>query len=153
MLTAVEMQTAAAREHMIFLAKRFREFSKNQPELRELRRILLRLGGEEVIPPVDHDPTIHFLIDFGIVYSGPVLLVTGSHGRQDRALGRIWMRRLHGIVGVGAGYALDNEGLWREHSFGIRREGVIETSAAQRKYFGLLLLGEVADAWAERLAR
>jgi hypothetical protein len=147
----VGIETGVTREHRIFLTRRFREFSRHQPELRELRRILLKLGGEEMVPSPGDDPTINFLIDYGIVYAGPVLLTHAGHRQQDRRLGRIWHRRLHGIVGIGVGYALNDDGLWREHSFGVRREGVIETLAPRRKYFGLLLIGEAADAFAETL--
>lgn len=144
----MQLEAANARDHRIFLSKRLREFSKSQPELRELRRILLKLGGEELIPPPDHDPVTNFLIDYGIVFAGPVVLKQSRHRPEERTLGRIWNRHLHGIVGIGLGYALDDDGLWREHSFGILREGILETMAPKRKYFGLLLIGEAADGFA-----
>jgi hypothetical protein len=147
----VQIEAAVTGETRIFLTRRFREFSKTQPELRELRRILLKIGGAEIVPTAGGDPMINFLIDFGIVYAGPVLLKQCGHRRPDRTLGRIWNHRRYGIVGIGAGYALDEAGLWREHSFGVRREGVIETVASRQKYFGLLLISEAADAFAKTL--
>jgi hypothetical protein len=150
--TGVPIEQAAAREHRIFLSRRVREFSKTQPELRELRRTLLKLGGEELVPAAGDDPMTNFLIDFGMVFGGPVVLKPCGHQRPERSLGRIWHRRLHGIVGLGVGYALDDEGLWREHSFGVLREGVLETTSPKRKYFGLLLISQAADAFAETLS-
>jgi hypothetical protein len=147
----VGSECAVTREYRTFLARRFREISKDQPELRELRRILLKLGGKELVISPGNDPIINFLIDYGIVYSGPVLSKQGGRGQGNCALGRIWSRRLYGIVGIGVGYALDDDGLWREHSFGVLREGVIETMAPKRKYFGLLLVNEAADVLAETL--
>jgi len=148
----VQIETPAARDRRIFLSKRLREFSKSQPELRELRRILLKLGGEELIPPPDRDPMTNFLIDFGIVFAGPVVPRLNGH-RELRHLARIWTRRLYGIVGIGTGYALDGDGFWREHSFGILREGVLEIMAPKQKYFGLLLMSEAADGFVASLKR
>ena len=62
-------------------------------------------------------------------------------------------RRLYGIIGIGTGYALADDGLWREHSFGVLREGVLETMAPKQKYFGLLLVSEAADVLAETLIK
>jgi len=47
---------------------------------------------------------------------------------------------------------MDDDGLWREHSFGVLREGVLETIVRKEKYFGLLLLGEAADGFAKTLS-
>ena len=137
-------ENIAESDHRIFLSKRVREFSRTQPELRELRRILLKLGGEELVPPVSRDPMTNFLIDFGIVFTGPVILKHGT-------LHRIWSRRSHGIVGLGIGYALHGDGLWRGSTFGVLREGVLDTVAPRNKYFGLLLIGQAADGFAETL--
>jgi hypothetical protein len=112
---------------------------------------LLKIGGSELVPSPGSDPMISVLVDFGIVYAGPVLLRQGRPCPGERTLGRIWNRRLYGIVGIGVGYALDDEDLWREHSFGVLREGIIETTTPRRKYFGLLLVSEAADAYSETL--
>ena len=151
--TCVQIENAITPDYRGFLARRFRESSKGQPGLRELRRILLKLGGEELSPPADFDPTTTFLVDFGIVFAGPVVVKQNPRGPDDRALGRIWNRRLHGIVGIGIGYALDADGIWREHAFGVLREGVLELTVPKQKYFGLLLIGEAADGYAETLNR
>jgi hypothetical protein len=149
----VESEKPATREYRLFLAKRFREIAKSQPELRELRRILLKLGGVELVPSPGNDPIVDLLIEYGIVYSGPVVLKQGGHSGQDCTLGRIWTRRLYGIVGIGTGFALADDGLWREHSFGVLREGVLETMIPKQKYFGLLLVSEAADVLAETLIK
>ena len=137
-----------SQDHRLFLSKRAREFSRADPALRELRRILLKLGGDEFVPSAEQDPMTNFLIDFGIVFAGPVVVKPCAPGRPERSLSRIWKGRLHGIVGIGVGYALQQDGLWREHSFGVLREGVLETTTIKRKYFGLLLIDQAADGFA-----
>jgi hypothetical protein len=151
--TGVQVEMQTAREYRTFLEKRVRAFAKTQPGLRELRRVLLKIGGDELVPPADGDPMTSFLLDFGIVFGGPVVVRPGGQGGSVRMLGRIWNRRLHGIKGIGVGYALDGDRLWREHSFGVLREGVLETTAPKQKYFGLLLIDQAADGFAETACR
>jgi hypothetical protein len=151
--TCMAQSNGLARDEKKFLGARLRDACRIQPELRELRKILLGLGGGDVVPPAAHDPTINFLIDFGIVFSGPVLLKEGSPGRWNHSMAHIWSRRLHGIVGIGVGYALGDDNLWREHTFGVLREGVLETAAVMQKYFGLLLISQAADGFAETLLK
>jgi hypothetical protein len=129
-------------------AWRAQEFFKVQPEFRELRRILVGIGGQETAPPLNRDPMIAFMIDCGIVFNGPVILKPGKNGEPLANLARVWRRRRSaGLVAIGLGYALEESGLWREHTFGILREGVLEMEAARRKYFGLMLIGEAADGF------
>lgn len=102
------------------------------------------------MPPASDDPLTSFLVDFGIVFSGPLVLKTCTRLTPSTALSRIWRRRMHGIIGLAVGYALAEDGLWREHTFGVLREGVLETVCRKEKYFGLLLIGEAADGFAGR---
>lgn len=105
------------------------------------------IGGQETAPPLARDPMINFLIDCGIVFNGPVILKQAKNGEPLTHLARAWRKRAAGLVGIGLGYALEQNGLWREHTFGILREGVLEAGAAKQKYFGLMLIGEAADGF------
>ncbi len=106
------------------------------------------IGGEETAPPLARDPMVTFLIDCGIVFNGPVVLKTARNGEPLVNLARAWRKRVPGLVGIGVGYALEQNGLWREHTFGILREGVLEPDVEKQKYFGLMLIGEAADGFA-----
>jgi hypothetical protein len=61
----------------------------------------------------------------------------------------IWKFQRPRIVSIATGYALSEDGLWRQHSWGILREGLLETTAERRRYFGILLSGSEADHFAE----
>jgi hypothetical protein len=61
----------------------------------------------------------------------------------------VWKKRRFGIVAIATGYALTQDGLWRQHSWGILRDGVLETTVVRVKYFGILLQGAAADRFAE----
>lgn len=52
------------------------------------------------------------------------------------------------IVGIATGYALSGDGLWRQHSWGVLRDGIFETTETRLKYFGIVLQGERADYFA-----
>ena len=133
-----------------FFASRAIAASRIQPELRALRRILLKLGGAEVIvqSPRSHDPLLGFLADFGIVFSGQMLLKQSHSAAADVCIARAWRHKKYGITAIGVGYGLTDDDFWREHTFGILREGILETTQPRRKYFGVLLIGEAADGFA-----
>ena len=131
-----------------FLATRFREALKQQPELKAFKKLLLRLGGVALVPRPD--PEIPLLLDFGFVTAGPVLLKVMAQSGCHQNTAALWRARKLGIVGIGTGYALSPDGLWRQHTWGIRREGVIETTEERVKYFGLVLQGPAADLFAKR---
>ena len=65
-----------------------------------------------------------------------------------RNVAAVWTKKKFGIVGIATGYALSDDGLWRQHSWGILRDGVLETTEKRLKYFGVVLQGERADFFA-----
>ncbi len=65
-----------------------------------------------------------------------------------RNVSRLWRRKRSGLIGIGTGYALSSDGLWRQHSWGMGRLGIVETTEARMKYFGQFLRGKDADLFA-----
>jgi hypothetical protein len=44
------------------------------------------------------------------------------------------------VPAIGTGYALSEDGLWRQHSWGLREDGgVVETTSGREMYVGLRL--------------
>jgi hypothetical protein len=123
--------------------------TSRQPALRKLFEVLLGFGGDFVVAPQFPDLDLEELIASGIVLGGPMLLKKGQASRCHENAAQLWKTRKHGMVGVGTGYALSADGLWRQHSWGILREGVLETTQERIKYFGLVLLGSRADTFAK----
>ncbi len=70
-------------------------------------------------------------------------------GWCHRNVARVWVSRQPGIVGIGTGYALSEDGLWRQHSWGVLKNGILETTVARTKYFGVMLKGIAADSFAD----
>lgn len=136
------------KEQKRLLDRRFREAAEQQPELEVLRRLLLGLGGVHLVAPPSPDAALPLLIDAGFVMAGPVMRRTMNKSQCHRNVAEIWAENQHELVGIGTGYSLSDDGLWREHSWGLRREGILETTVSRVKYFGLLLQHADADSFA-----
>jgi hypothetical protein len=135
-------------EQSRILNRRFREAAERQPDLRVLRRLLLSLGGVHVVAPSSHDVDLKRLIVAGFVMAGPVVRRGMKRSECHRNTAEVWAEKRHKIVGIGTGYSLSDDGLWRQHSWGLRREGILETTVLRVKYFGVLLQYEKADFFA-----
>jgi hypothetical protein len=132
-----------------FLQERLRTAVAGQPDLKRLKPLLLRLGGEFLVAPPKPDSDILALADAGFVMAGPITLKIMRSSMCHQNIAAAWKSRRFGIVGIGTGYALSSDGLWRQHSWGLLREGLLETTVAREKYFGVLLQGPKADWFAE----
>ena len=136
-------------ENKKFLSRRLRDAVSKQPELKQLKALLLRLGGDFIVaPPRTPDQDVPSLLESGFVTSGPILLNVMESSSCHQNVAAVWTKRRFGIVGIATGYALSKDGLWRQHSWGILRNGVLETTEARVKYFGIVLQGEKADFFA-----
>jgi hypothetical protein len=131
------------------LQRRLREAVSSQPDLNRLKRLLLRLGGDFLVAPPKPDPDIPMLLKSGFMTNGPVKLKTMNSRACHQNVAAVWKARKFGIVAIATGYALSEDGLWRQHSWGILRDGILETTKLRLKYFGILLQGARADHFAE----
>lgn len=81
--------------------------------------------------------------------SGPVKLKIMRDCACHENVSWLWTAQKREIVAIGTGYALSGDGLWRQHSWGIRRQDLLETTTRREKYYGILLQGALADSFAE----
>lgn len=88
------------------------------------------------------------LLERGFLTAGPIRLKVMKSSSCHQNVASVWTARKFGIVGIATGYALSDDGLWRQHSWGILRDGVLETTTTRLKYFGIVLQGERADFFA-----
>jgi hypothetical protein len=136
-------------EQKKFLQARLREAAKGQPEIKRLKSLLLRVGGDFLVAPPKPDANVVELVTSGFVMSGPVTLKAMKSSMCHQNAAAIWRDRKFGVVGIATGYALSDDGLWRQHTWGIQRTGILETTVERVKYFGILLQGARADHFAE----
>jgi len=135
-------------ERKEFLANRLREAVTKQPELEHLSALLLRLGGDFLVAPRKRDPDIPALLERGFLTFGPIKMHLMDRSSCHQNVAAIWRNREHGIVAIATGYALSEDGLWRQHSWGIARDGLIETTEERLKYFGIVFEAEAANDFA-----
>jgi hypothetical protein len=134
-------------EHL--LNRRLQEAVGEQPEIECLRVLLLELGGIQLVAPPRLDPTVPLLISAGFVMAGSVQCVFMEEIKCHQNVARVWSNKHQSVIGIATGYALSEDGLWRQHSWGVLREGILETTVPRVKYFGLLLQGGDADFFVE----
>jgi hypothetical protein len=107
------------------------------------------MGGVELVAPPYADTTVRLLIERGFVMSGPVKRAPMLTSACHENVAHLWAVNARGIIGIGTGYALSADSLWRQHSWGIGREGLLETTVRYERYFGILLQGSEADCFAD----
>lgn len=133
------------REQQDRLTQRLEDAWREQPDILLLRQQLLILGGTELVAPPEFDSDLSSLISAGYLMSGAVVEEVLQSRACHQNVAELW--RQGKLSGIGTGYAFSGE-LWRQHSWGIRTDCIVETTVTRSKYFGLLLTGEKADHFA-----
>jgi hypothetical protein len=126
-----------------FLDGRIREYAKEQPEILKLRKVLLAIGGEAVVPPQEIDGDIPSLVESGFLMQYPVTLK-----RMEQHMCHLNTAKLFATgkaTAFGTGFSLVG-GLWRQHSWGLKRQKdgtnqILETTGKDDLYFGVLYWG------------
>lgn len=136
------------RERLMYLRERVTRCISASPRLAGLRDLLLALAGHEVVLH-SHEPHLEQLLTRGREFRGegardhPML---PSQCHTNAAL--LWQFS-GGAVGIATGYALSEDGLWRQHSWGTKPGLVIETTEPRLRYFGVALSGWESAEFAE----
>jgi hypothetical protein len=108
---------------------------------------LLAHGGTHVVPPLQPDRLIEVLRAEGHLRGATTEVEPGLPSACHRNAVEIWRAGRAGAIGTG--YALSDDGLWREHSWGVAPDGaVIETTEPRLRYFGVTMEGERAEWFA-----
>jgi hypothetical protein len=69
--------------------------------------------------------------------------------RCHENIARLWLqkRKRDALIGIATGYCLSGD-LWGQHSWGVRKDSLLETLGKREKYFGIRLEGVDADVFA-----
>jgi hypothetical protein len=144
-------------DQRVTLSRRVQDFSRQQPEILTLRAKLLGIGGAEIVAlplTMGIDPFVPLLEMWGQVMERPITYRRMEPSQCHLNVAWLWSERKKGsrLIGVGTGYALSDDGLWRGHSWGLNKRGIIETTVSRVKYFGLPLVGKGADWFCRRVS-
>lgn len=123
----------------------FGERLKSHPELTPLRDKLLEIDGLEVVPRPESDLTK--LLERGRLYDLDVelRLMRRSGCHVNTAL--LWMDNMEENK-ICVGWGLSDDGLWRQHTWIINKEIIIETTEKRIRYFGAILTEDESKAFA-----
>lgn len=109
-----------------------------------LRERLLSLGESwDVVPPIQVDEYLdRLLCDGALVDTAAVLYVEGEPSRcHENVVNLLAGETGDGagvVIGMGTGYALSEDGLWRQHSWAFAGDGaLIETTVGRVAYYGI----------------
>ena len=116
-------------------------------EWEQLAKRLLAIGGERVVVPMWGDEHLSRYLTEGRSFDVDGLRY--EPGEPIRCHQNVSYIFLDGAGAIATGFALSEDGYWRQHSWAVADDTVIETTTIRTGYFGLLLEGEEARAWAE----
>jgi hypothetical protein len=101
-------------------------------------RTLLSHGGSIVVPPGVPEPDLEDLVAGASTFGPESRVVEGDGNACHRNVAVLWIDGE--VPSVGTGYALSEDGLWRQHSWGIEADGaVVETTSERHAYVGIAL--------------
>jgi len=117
--------------------ERRRLLLEERPELSILWDILLQAGGAEVVGQMENEAELDRLITRGFFQDGGgAKLMLGLPNRCHINAACAW-RPEHKKYVLVTGYALSEDGLWRQHSWLRDRKGrVVETTDPRLLYYG-----------------
>ena len=128
------------------------------PRMYLLRDRLLTFGGAEVCMPVQ-DEDISDILEHGQLWWGDrVQYMKGRPSRCHENASLLYAANkarnragdsYHMNITIATGYALSKDGLWRQHSWCLKRNTrsvtVVETTEKRLLYFGFAMTGEKAE--------
>lgn len=122
-----------------FLSERLRSIARDQPRFPELRERLLTMGGCDIVPRSEAD--LEKILARAVLMNGEVWVESGMPIECHSNSAYLWDRDRKNLSII-TGWALsgDDDGLWRQHTWLIKKDGnIIETTIPRAKYYGFVL--------------
>ena len=139
----------------VLFADRLDGFDADDPGYRQrfeqLEEMLVALGGFAAVPHLEANRQLDELLAAGERFGGAVAIEEGKVSSCHSNSAKLWAAGKADALATGYGL---NGGLWREHSWALRRSEsagawtVVETTTEREAYFGVILLGPGALAFA-----
>jgi hypothetical protein len=110
------------------------------PVLGKIHDRLLAIGGTAVVLGADAPPAVRRLNRDGRIFAGDGAVIIPLDPRASATNVARLCQLFPGGIEAATGYALDRDGCWRSHAWGVL-DGVtvVETTARRDRYFGYLL--------------
>lgn len=116
--------------------KRLQKANKEYPELRPLRKKLLKIGGAEIVSKPE--PDFKKIMKRGEIIDYPVKLKPMRTRNCHQNTSELFHDNK--IDAIATGWVLEERGcVWRQHTWGIKGDNIIETTLKRKKYYGVIL--------------
>lgn len=103
-----------------------------------LETTLLSVGGWAAVPPLVVDDLVEVLYTNGQLFSldGLTLVLMETSACHSNTI-EWYHNQTERDTGMCTGYALSSDGLWRQHSWGVSKGHIVETTIERVAYYGL----------------
>jgi len=130
----------ATKDQLAFLRKKASDIIRKSPLHAKLRDALLSMGGEEVVLLPQRKASIEKILKRGFAQAGKkVKIRRGERSRCHANAAALWKEN-PGEVRIVTGYALTkDDGLWRQHTWALKKGRIVETTVKRSVYFGCAL--------------
>jgi len=103
-----------------------------------LEDTLLSVGGWAAVPPLEVDGLVDALRTAGALFSVDGLTCVQMEPSACHTNTVEWyLDQAEGDASICTGYALSSDGLWRQHSWGLKNGRIVETTIERVAYYGL----------------
>lgn len=137
-------------EQSSYLNNRLNALAEKQPDILVLRDRLLAISGTHLVAPTVPEPDLKDLLSEGIVMKEAIYFEEMARSNCHKNVAVLWQQKSGNLIALATGYALSDDGLWRQHSWGIRSGAIVETTEPRKIYFGVRLEGSAADLFVSR---
>lgn len=125
----------------------------NAEKMFVLRDKILKFGGEEFCMPITPDKDYERILERCEFFYGSSYRRTGAPSQCHRNSCYLWQANKRDDVRIATGYALSEDGIWREHSWVVQRLAtkwrVWETTVRRVAYFGYIMTPEECENFCE----
>jgi hypothetical protein len=140
-------------ERSKFLEERTNTYLHSNPELQPLLDKLLEIDGDYVVLMIEEKDELDKLLNRGRTFEEPARLKKMRDCKCHQNAATLYARNRRRYR-VATGYALSDDGVWRQHSWAYDTydKCVVETTDPRTKYFGYVMTREEsnefeADNW------
>jgi hypothetical protein len=112
-------------------------------ELIPLRKKLLSISGREMVP--SKEPDLDRIISKGDEINPHNIIFTKGRSNECHENSALLYKNGESITEIGTGWALSDDGLWRQHSWAMRGSELVETTVERSVYYGILLKNDEAQ--------
>ena len=120
---------------------------EKQPELAQLEARLLGIEGEAVV--LRSEPDLEKILSRGEVRNGKGARIGKGMPNGCHENSAAYYDEHRGEVSIMTGFALSNDGIWRQHSWLIENkiEQIIETTVCRSLYYGFKMTDDEAEGF------